>query len=426
MQNSFHGHPDTSVWRLSAAERQTLRNLARKVADIAADPTMEERRGLWIEHNSLRKARPMMLIFPEGSWVELLPERSLTCEGDRARAIETNLRQRIYTYEHFQDDTVVEAGWVELAVLGHSGWGLEPRRRHSDAERGAWGFEPVLKDRSDLKHLRHPDVIYDEGQSQHNVERMQDLFGDILEVKAAGIKRISYHLMNQYTDLRGLQEMYFDLIDNPGLIHEVMAFLEEGHHRMRQQLIELNLLSLNNDNTYHSSGGNSYTDALPAQGYNGNHVRPCDMWASAESQEMAPVSPAMQDEFAMQYEKRLLAPFALSGYGCCEPLHHKLDQVLTIPNIRRISISPFADVDVAADKLKGQAIFSWKPAPWHLIGDFEPDTVRDYVRHTLDVAQANDCFLEMILKDTHTCEHHPERFDRWTEIARELIGEYAD
>jgi hypothetical protein len=28
----------------------------------------------------------------------------------------------------------------------------------------------------------------------------------------------------------------------------------------------------------------------------------------------------------------------------------------------------------------------------------------------------------MILKDTHTCEHHPERFDRWTKIAREEVN----
>jgi hypothetical protein len=29
----------------------------------------------------------------------------------------------------------------------------------------------------------------------------------------------------------------------------------------------------------------------------------------------------------------------------------------------------------------------------------------------------------MILKDTHTCENHPERFTRWVEIAREEIAE---
>ena len=60
-------------------------------------------------------------------------------------------------------------------------------------------------------------------------------------------------------------------------------------------------------------------------------------------------------EFALQYEKPLLEPFGLTGYGCCEDLSRKLDDVLTIPHIRRISISPFADVDLSAARLKLRA-----------------------------------------------------------------------
>jgi hypothetical protein len=30
----------------------------------------------------------------------------------------------------------------------------------------------------------------------------------------------------------------------------------------------------------------------------------------------------------------------------------------------------------------------------------------------------------MILKDTHTCEHHPERFTRWTDIAQDVAARY--
>jgi hypothetical protein len=41
------------------------------------------------------------------------------------------------------------------------------------------------------------------------------------------------------------------------------------------------------------------------------------------------------------------------------------------------------------------------------------------------VTQANGCVFEMILKDTHTCEHHPERFDAWTRIAREEMQDMA-
>jgi hypothetical protein len=124
----------------------------------------------------------------------------------------------------------------------------------------------------------------------------------------------------------------------------------------------------------------------------------------------------------LQYEKRLLEPFGLSGYGCCEDLTRKLDDVFTIPSIRRISISPFADVDKCAEKLQGDYIFSWKPRPAHLVGQFDEGAIRKYIRHTIEMAQKHGCVLEMILKDTHTCEHHPERFDRWTQIAREEVS----
>ena len=102
-----------------------------------------------------------------------------------------------------------------------------------------------------------------------------------------------------------------------------------------QQYIDHDLLRLNNDETYHSSGGLGYTDELPQADFDGT-VRPCDMWASAEAQEMAQVSPAMHAEFILPYERRLLAPFGLNGYGCCEDLADKMDDVLTIPNLRRV------------------------------------------------------------------------------------------
>jgi len=203
------------------------------------------------------------------------------------------------------------------------------------------------------------------------------------------------------------------------MLHDAMAFLGEGHRRMIDQYVEANLLSLNNDDTYHSSGGVGYTDELPAEGFDGRRVRPCDMWASAEAQELAQVSPEMHEEFSTAYESRLLAPFGLNGYGCCEDLTRKLDNVLKIPRIRRISISPWADVDACAEKLGRQCIFSWKPHPAHLAGRFDADMIRRYIRHALDVTKG--CIFEMILKDTHTCDNQPQRFTEWTRIARELI-----
>ena len=402
-----------------------LRDLAKRVAEIAADPVMTKRRKMWIDHNSLRSTRPMMLIFPEGSWAELVPQSVYKCDDEFSRQLEHSLLRRIYTYEHFSDDTVIENEFKVEKGCRVSNWGLEPQRIESPEARGAWHFLPVIKEPSDLKKLKYPQVSYDEAKSIAYRDEMTEIFGKILNIRYVGVQHISYHLMSAYTKLRGLEEVMLDMYAEPQMLHDAMAFMEEGCRRVLRQYEDLNLLAINNDSTYHNSGGNSYTDQLPAPGANPDRVRPCDMWASAEAQEMAQVSPEHHAEFILQYEKRLLEPFGLTGYGCCEDLTRKLDQVLKIPHIRRISISPWANVDVCAEKLKGNAIFSWKPHPAHLVGEFKSDAVRTYVRHTVEVCKANGCVLEMILKDTHTCEHHPERFDMWTKIAREVITESA-
>lgn len=409
--------------KINHHERTILRNLARQVAEIASRPEMAQRKRRWIEHNGLRSSQPMMLIFPEGAWEELLPATSLQCEGSLAREIEWDLRSRIYTFRHFQDDTVIEAEWIQNAEIRDTGWGLDDIKATSSDARGAYRIEPALKQFSDFKKMHFPEVIYDERATQTRLDRMYDLFGDILLVRPKGFSRIAYGLTSQYIFLRGETALLMDMVDAPEFVHEVMAFLVEGHRYYLRQIEDANLLSLNNDGTYHSSGGNGYSDELPQSGFDPNHVRLCDLWASAQSQEMQPVSPKMHRTFVQQYEKQLLEPFGLTGYGCCEDLSHKLNDVLLIPHIRRISISPFANVDICAERLEGNYIFSWKPQPAHLVGQFDPDQIRSYIKHTIDTARINRCVLEMILKDTHTVENHPERMDKWTEIARQVINE---
>jgi hypothetical protein len=402
-------------------DREILRELARRVAEIAELEVQAERRELWRRHNSLKAVRPMLLVFPEGSWIELIPFSSLRCEHGLARLFELELRQRLYHHDRFGDDTVMEREWIVHKAIHRSGWGLEPRYRQSGTERGAWGFDPVILAPADLEKLRFPEISHDEAETERRLEIAGELFGDILEIKLKGVAHLSYHLMNEYTSLRGLEQVMIDMLESPEMLHQAMRFFTEGHQRILEQCIEQNLLSLNNDSTYNSTGGNGYTGELPPADCDPERVRPCDMWASAEAQEMAGVSPRMHEEFILVYEKRLLEPFGLTGYGCCEDLSGKLDQVLAVPHIRRISISPFADVERSAEKLGGRAIFSWKPQPAHLTGSFDAERIRRYLRHTLEVARARGCVLEIILKDTHTCESRPERFTRWLEIARQEI-----
>jgi hypothetical protein len=406
---------------VTANDRRILREAAKRVAEIAALPVQAERREMWYRHNRLEGVRPMVLVFPEGAWRELLPEDQMRCEDPVLRGWESRLKSAIYHHQNHHDDFVIEPHFRVPLAIRDTGWGIEARHRPSSTETGAWGFDPVIVEPSDLRKLRFPQVTHDEAASNRAFELAQETFGDILRVRQKGDASASFHLMGLFCEWRGLEQVMVDMVDRPQWLHEAMSLLEEGHRRRNQQLEALGLLSLNNEDDYVCSGGVGYSKELPAQDYDGSHVRTKDMWGFAEAQEMAQVSPKMHWEFILQYEKRLLEPFGLNTYGCCEDLTDKLDFVLQIPNLRRVSISPWADVARCAEKLNGTCILSWKPHPSMLVGDFSPDRVRAYLRHAMEASRG--CAIEMILKDTHTCQHHPERFTIWTDIAQEVAAE---
>lgn len=406
---------------VSKEERRDLRELARRVAGIVHADATQERIRLWKKHNALQPERPMLLVFPEGGWKDLEAGDDFLRVRSRdpfLREVEWNLRSQIYAYDHFDTDNVVDPDIVVRKVIGDTGWGVEVKRDLSTMEGGAYRFHPTVVTPADLGRLRHPDVTYDEETSLRRLDLARDLFADILPVRFTGVQHVSYHLMNWWTAWHGLEEVMMDMIAEPAFLHDAMEFLTQGHLRLARQWEEQGLLDLNHNNSYQSTGGNGWLEAPPSPDADPEQVKRKDLWASAEAQELTGVSPEMHEEFALQYERRLLEPYALNGYGCCDDLGPKLEDVFRIRNIRRVSISPFADVDRCAPQMGPDYIFSWKPRPTDLVGDFDPDRIAGYVRHTLEVCREHGCVLEMILKDTHTCEGHPERFDAWARIAR--------
>ncbi len=405
---------------MTEKDKEIIRNLAKRVAEIADLPIMEERKEIWKRHHNLERVRPMLLIFPENSWHELIT--FLECEDQLAKSIEWILKTKIYYYENIYDDTVIEKTYIVNKSIWNTGWGLQPTFVPSSKQSGAGKFYPVIESADDLKKLKFPEVIYDRESSLLRFEQTQELIGDILDVRLKGIRTVSFHLMNLYSKLRGLDQVMIDMHENPAMLHDAMSFIEEGHQYIINQYIDLNLLSLNDDDAWIYPGGNGYSYELPQKNYDPDHIKPIDMWATAEAQELTLVSPEMQWEFAIQYEKRLLERFGLAVYGCCEDLSRKLDYVFRIENLRQVNISPFADVDLCAKDFPKKYIFSWKPHPSQLVGEFNVRNIRENIKHALDVTK--DLVFEIVLKDTHTCENHPERFTIWSDIARELVEQY--
>ena len=84
-----------------------------------------------------------------------------------------------------------------------------------------------------------------------------------------------------------------------------------------------------------------------AMRYDPDYVRPHNMWGCSNAQIFSEVSPEMHWEFALEHDVRWLERWGLTYYGCCEPLDSKIDILRRIPNLRKISISPWCDTDRA-------------------------------------------------------------------------------
>lgn len=403
-------------------DKKILRELALAVKEIAANPeNNEEKIALWKRHNSLHGERPAVFVFPDGAWEELLPRDSLLCENPAAKEVEYELRKRLMRHRYIRDDVPITAGVEVKKCIRNSMWGVPPKQEGAGG-RGAYRMVPIIEEPSDWKQLTPPVVEHDEKQSQRDLAFISDAIGDLIPVTLVGVKDFDFHLMHWYCDYRGLDNMLFDLYDEPEMVHEVMRFFTEGVKSMLRQYEEQNLISLNNDRTFHYTGGVGYTDELPAPGFDPQRVRLCDVWGAAEAQEFAQVSPEMHEEFVLQYERELLAPFGLNGYGCCDDLSAKLDNVLKINNLRRVAVCPWADIAKFTPVLGKNYIMTWKPKPMPLAADeFDPAAVREELRDGLKKARGG--VIELILRDTHTCRNKPERFGQWVEIARQAIDE---
>jgi hypothetical protein len=407
-------------------EREILRGLARRKAEILASGAVTERIRLWKCHNALQQQRPMLLVFPEGSWSELIaadPALQPRCADPLLRDIEQEMRIEIYAHGHFDTDNLPNTAVRVPKAIGNTGWGVEAAWEESTRAHGAKRFSPMINDEADLDKLRFPEAFHHEAASRERHDAVREIFDGILPVELIGIKHVSFHLMAQWTALHGLEETLMDMIAEPEFTHRAISFLAEGNRRLVEQYERLGLLEFNHDNTYHSTGGNGWLETAPGPPVEpGQPAKRANIWASAEAQELTVVSPEMHEEFSMSYERELLEPFALTGYGCCEDITRKVDLVLRIPHIRRISVSPFTDVAATAPQIGKRAIYSWKPRPTDLVGRFDPERIRAYLREQMEACHAAGCNFEVILKDTHTCDARPERFDEWSRIAREEIG----
>jgi hypothetical protein len=402
---------------VSGDDRDVLRRLAQRVAAIAASERQAEIRRLWTALNGLHPVRPLLFCDPENGWNEIITEAQMQCRGKLARRWEMDLRKEIFWGEEMGDDKPVEPCFDVYYTVSADDWGLQAIYHKTDTA-GSYVWEGAIQDYArDLKRLHSPQFEIDWETSRGCRELAEEVLGDLLRVRLKGLWWWSLGLTWPAATFRGLQNVLCDFIEHPDELKELLRRIAQGHLDKLDYLESQQLLSLNNDGTYVGSGGFGFSGELPQPDFPG-HARACDLWGFTESQETVNVSPAMYEEFIFPYEKPIMERFGLTCYGCCEPLHGRWHVVRRHHALRRVSCSPWANVEKMAANLGDKYIFSAKPNPAGLaVEKIDEQSLRKSLCETLEKTRGG--VVELIMKDNHTLARRPENVVTWCRIARE-------
>jgi hypothetical protein len=409
---------------MSTTDTTILRDLAKQYLDICHKPVQQERRDLWRKKNSFavresRKQKPIRpLIYVRAfAWGEL-PESKCVCEDPFYRQYENFLRHALF-WDTFDDDSIFEP-WVTLrARCRSSGWGLSGKRNYPAASRGAFKVDYPIKELEDARKLRTPRHEIDEEKTAQDAMRLEEAIGEVLTVdvdRAPAYRTWSADISTDLGYLRGMEHFMVDMMDHPEWLHQLVGFMRDGVLRTHEQAEAAGDWGL----SAHQNQAMPYAEELQSPSPNVNGVKRGELWGFFAAQEWEGTSPQQHDEFLLQYQLSIMKHFGLVAYGCCEDLTEKIGILRQVPNLRRIAVSPFADVAKCAEQIGTDYIISYRPSPADMVSyDFNPDRIRKVLRKDFEAMKGTH--FDVTLKDVETVEGHPDRVRKWVQIVRAEI-----
>ncbi len=409
----------------SQKDSKIIRTIAKQYSEVAFLDIHKNTIEDWKRLNTLDPVRPMIMI-DQIPWHEMNvnDELTLRCEDPLLRGLEQNMRMALYKWKHFPCDMTFYPFLQIPKVYTDTGIGVQSQINeqdipHSDALSHTYADQ--IQDDAALNSLHNATILFDKEGTNRRKDFIENLIGDIIPVKMSGIS-IWAALWDRIVFWRGATPVLYDLIDRPEFVHAMMKKMLNIEMNKLDQYEAQNLLE-QEQLVIHCAGAHTYE--LPGEGFDPDHVKAKDCWVAGAAQIFSEVSPAMHDEFEIEYMKPYYERFGLVNYGCCEPLHRKIDIIRKIKNIRSISISPWADLEVAAENMGKNYIMARKPNPSFVAMDtLDEKIVTDDIKATLKACVANDTPCEFILKDISTVRKEPQRLTKWYEMVKATIENY--
>lgn len=404
---------------VSPRELNVVRGLAAEVMELAQSAEYEARRRRWRDVNERRRPdRAPVWCRPAGVWREILPPEALECCNSLCRRVEYAMRQHLYKH-WVGDDHIVEPSWAVAARWDCSNehtWGLPTGVSVGSTEDGGFRYRHPLESPDEYDKIVVPQFSYNRSATENAAERMQHLLGKTMPVRIVGSPPLGPQLGTYLEQLRGMGPMMEDLAMRPELVHRAMAKLTEGVLSSLRAAEDAGVLTPNHHEPMFCSDP---VNVPPEDGPPGLQ----NLWTAANSQEFDLVSPAMQEEFLLSYQKVLFQQFGAVQYGCCENLTGKIDLVLRIPNLRIFVCSFWTDLEKVIEHCGGNYTIMWRQSAAQVT---LPDDLTEHRQHLeMGLERLQGYHYQVVLRELETLRGRPERLRDWAEMAIAMAERYA-
>ncbi|MEM1569564.1 MAG: hypothetical protein QXG56_02460 [Candidatus Bathyarchaeia archaeon] len=396
------------------SDKEVLRGLGRQIVEIATSPINEEYVELQKRINNLELVKPIVYIY-EMPWHEMdvYGELELKTKHPLCRKYEERLRRIIYKWNHrlgvpVEDPRFEYPGLDPVIVqpmqdyIYDTGFGIYVQEDVVKTDERnpvvSHRFHVQIKSEEDIEKIKMPKVAFDYDRAEREFQILCDIFEDVVPVERRGISSFWFAPWDELVQWTGVKEILIDMYRRPNYVHKLVdRMIDAWLHRL-EQYEKLGLL----------------------------RDDPMNLWGVGAAQVFAAASPAMHEEFALKHEKRWYEKWGLNYYGCCEPLHNRVDILKrNIPRLRKISMSPFIDFDKAVENVRDEFVFAWKPNPAVLTAsDWDPEEIQKDMERKLKKAREFNCIVEIHMKDISTVKYQPQRLWEWAKIASEAVEKY--
>jgi hypothetical protein len=406
---------------ISRKQKENICGLATRIAEASEqDEAIVQR---YKDINELRVVKPTVAIFPPAKALEaMLPEREFAMEPGIFRDLEYSFHSNLAQRKLLNADMPIIKTLYTGLYAHTTEWSEEYKTVRATSEGHAVAFEPCILEYRDIYKLKQPELIVDFEKTEEHFEMVQDVLGDILDVRPGRPFMCTdgwgESMIDLFVEMRGLEQFYFDMIDAPEFVHEAMRLMTDMKIRLLDQYREMGALTLNNQSMI-GSASYTFTDELPGYDYMQNSVVEKNLWGYAQAQELAGASPEMLEEFILPYQAEPLSRFGLSSYGCCEAMDVKIQSVAKfVRNLRILSISPYSNHRQAAEISGGRYVLACKMHP-DLIAHFDEARVEASVQNILE--STNGCPVTLTFAEIIDYGQDENVFGKSVQIAKRVV-----